>query len=61
MFHTLNVKSGKVAIPALFIPNTYEVYWDISVDKLVVRMEWENSRYWKAERKAKALNAHGFK
>ena len=41
-------------IPALFIPNTYEVYWDISVDKLVERMEQENNRFWTAERKAKA-------
>ena len=41
-------------IPALFIPNTYEVYWDISVDKLMERMERENERFWTAERKAKA-------
>lgn len=41
-------------IPALFIPNTYEVYWDISVDKLMERMERENNRFWTAERKAKA-------
>ncbi|MBP5392745.1 MAG: endolytic transglycosylase MltG [Bacteroidaceae bacterium] len=41
-------------IPALFIPNTYEVYWDISVDKLVERMESENNRFWTADRKAKA-------
>jgi len=41
-------------IPALFIPNTYEVYWDISVDKLVERMESENNRFWTAERKSKA-------
>ncbi|MBO7137089.1 MAG: endolytic transglycosylase MltG [Bacteroidaceae bacterium] len=41
-------------IPALFIPNTYEVYWDISVDKLIERMERENNRFWTAERKAKA-------
>lgn len=41
-------------IPALFIPNTYEVYWDISVDKLVERMERENNRFWTADRKAKA-------
>ncbi len=41
-------------IPALFIPNTYEVYWDVSVDKLVERMERENNRFWTAERKAKA-------
>ena len=41
-------------IPALFIPNTYEVYWDISVDKLVERMQRENARFWTAERNAKA-------
>lgn len=41
-------------IPALFIPNTYEVYWDISVDKLMERMERENSHFWTAERKSKA-------
>ena len=39
-------------IPALFIPNTYEVYWDISVDKFMERMERENNRFWTAERKA---------
>ena len=41
-------------IPALFIPNTYEVYWDIPVDRLVERMEKENNRFWTADRKAKA-------
>lgn len=41
-------------IPTLFIPNTYEVYWDISVDGLIERMERENNRFWTAERKAKA-------
>lgn len=41
-------------IPALFIPNTYQVYWDITVDKLVERMEKENKRFWTSERMAKA-------
>lgn len=41
-------------IPALFIPNSYEVYWNISVDKLIERMERENNRFWTAERKQKA-------
>ena len=41
-------------IPALFIPNTYEVYWDISVDKLVERMVRENKNFWTADREAKA-------
>lgn len=43
-------------IPALFIPNSYEVYWNISVDKLIERMERENNRFWTADRKSKAEN-----
>lgn len=41
-------------IPALFIPNTYEVYWDIPIDNLIERMERENARFWTSEREAKA-------
>ena len=41
-------------IPALFIPNTYEVYWDVPADKLIERMEQENNRFWTTERKSKA-------
>lgn len=44
----------KATIPALFIPNTYEVYWDISVDRFMERMESENNRFWTADRKTKA-------
>lgn len=45
-------------LPALFIPNTYEVYWDISLDGLMTRMQKENKAFWNTERekKAKALN-----
>lgn len=38
---------------ALFIPNTYEVYWDISPEKLLHRISRENSRFWNEERTAK--------
>lgn len=41
-------------IPALIIPDTYEVYWDTSVDKLVDRLVREHDRFWNDERKAKA-------
>lgn len=45
-------------LPALFIPNTYEVYWDITVEGLIHRMQKENKAFWNAEReeKAKALS-----
>jgi len=41
-------------LPALFIPNTYEVYWDITLEDLMKRMVKENQNFWNAERMAKA-------
>ena len=41
-------------LPALFIPNTYEVYWNISLPALMKRMQQENARFWTKERQAKA-------
>ena len=41
-------------IVAMFIPNTYEVYWDTSVDKLLTRMQSEYNVFWNESRKAKA-------
>ncbi len=40
--------------PAFFIPNTYEVYWNISADKLIQRLHKEYTAYWTPERKYKA-------
>jgi UPF0755 protein len=45
-------------IPAMFIPNTYEMYWNISVDKFLGRMKKEYDRFWTKERLAKAKNIH---
>ena len=41
-------------IACAFVPNTYEVYWDISVDKLLLRMVTEHDKFWNTERKQKA-------
>jgi UPF0755 protein len=38
----------------LFIPNTYEVYWNITVEQLFDRMQREYNRFWNEERRAKA-------
>ena len=38
----------------LFIPNTYEVYWSMSVDDLFARMNKEYNRFWTEDRRAKA-------
>lgn len=39
---------------AMFIPNTYKVYWTISPQKLVERMNKEYNRFWNESRKRKA-------
>lgn len=38
----------------LFIPNTYDFYWDVSIDGLMKRMKREYGTFWTTERKQKA-------
>lgn len=45
---------GKETFMAMFIPNTYEVYWTITPEKLVSRMKKEYDKFWNGERRAKA-------
>lgn len=44
-------------IPAMFIPNTYDFYWNTSVDKFLDKMSEENKKFWNFERKEKAKQA----
>ena len=41
-------------VTALFIPNTYEVYWNIPADKLIQRMQREYDNFWNEKRRAQA-------
>lgn len=45
-------------VMAMFIPNTYEVYWNIPAEKLMQRMKREYKSFWTDARleKAKAIN-----
>jgi UPF0755 protein len=45
-------------IHALFIPNTYEVYWNIPAGKLIERMRREYDHFWTEARLAKAKAMH---
>lgn len=38
----------------MFIPNTYELYWNISINDFFARMHDEYEKFWTAERKEKA-------
>ena len=41
-------------IVSMFIPNTYEMYWNVSIDKFLERMKKEYDRFWTPERLEKA-------
>lgn len=41
-------------IVAMFIPNTYDVYWDIDPNDFLQRMKKEYSRFWDEKRTSKA-------
>ena len=40
----------KETLPALFIPNTYEVYWDMSAEDFFTRMQREHKAFWNEKR-----------
>ena len=41
-------------IACLFVPNTYEVYWDLSLDRLMSCMQKEHDAFWQGQRNAQA-------
>ena len=44
----------RYTLPALFLPDTYEVYWTTSPHDLLLRMKREYNRYWNETRRAQA-------
>jgi UPF0755 protein len=47
-------KFTKETVPAMFIPNTYHVYWNTSAESFVNRMLKEYKRFWNKKRLARA-------
>lgn len=41
-------------IACMFIPNTYDIYWNVSIDKFLDRMQKESKKFWNFERIEKA-------
>lgn len=41
-------------LPCLFIPNTYELYWNITPERFIARMLREHDIFWNESRRAKA-------
>lgn len=44
----------KATLPAMFIPNTYEFYWNTSAEQFLARMKQEYERFWTPARRAQA-------
>lgn len=44
------------SVPALFIPNTYQMYWNISLNDFFKRMIKENKQFWDESRTKKAAS-----
>ena len=49
-----NIGYTQYTFPSFFIPNTYEVYWDIKPERLMLRLMEERRKFWNEERTAKA-------
>lgn len=45
---------SRETLPSLFIPNTYEVYWNMNADDFMKRMQKEHAAFWNDERLKKA-------
>lgn len=41
-------------IAALFIPNTYDIYWNVGLDRFMQRMKKEHKTFWNLQRQEKA-------
>lgn len=44
----------KETMPCMFIPNTYDIYWNVSTETLLDRMKKESDKFWNKERTDKA-------
>jgi UPF0755 protein len=45
---------NKESFRCMFIPNTYEVYWDVTGEELIERMNREYKKFWTDKRRQKA-------
>lgn len=41
-------------LAALFVPNTYDIYWNVGLDRFMQRMEKEHDAFWNLQRQEKA-------
>ena len=44
----------KISLPCLIVPDTYEMYWNITPEALMERLQKEHDTYWNSQRKNQA-------
>lgn len=49
-----SLKLDSLTIATIFIPNTYELYWNAKPSTIIKRLAKEHTNFWNAERKARA-------
>ena len=50
---------GDTLAPCLFVPDTYEVYWNISADMLLERMRREHDNFWNSDGRRQMADSLG--
>ena len=43
-------------VACLFVPDTYELYWNVSIDGFMERMQREHDAFWNSQRRQKAAS-----
>jgi UPF0755 protein len=51
---TAQLGYDSLTLPSMFVPETYEVYWNVSPEQLLHRLAREHDRFWNYERQQRA-------
>ena len=53
--HLAELGFTRQTLPAMFLPNTYEFYWNCNAEQFAQKMKKEYDNYWNEERRNKAM------
>ncbi len=53
------LNKSKETVLSTFIPNTYEIWWDVSATELVDKMKSENDKFWSQNNRAEKASKQG--
>lgn len=53
--HLAELGFNRQTVPAMFLPNTYEFYWNTNAEQFALKMKKEYDNYWNEDRRNKAM------